>query len=143
MTPIAIKDTVTTMSNTELAEKLNYLSYTFCVNADFSKKEAITKLVDKLEMYMMEGTLRVIDNVIGHRPFQNKIYEKVEIVFSNQDAYNINRMISSLRRTKIVPLDVENEKYINWMKNRIKYGVKTIMTDMKTTSKTTVSVLEL
>ena len=135
MTPIEIKDTVTEMSNTKLAEKINYLSYTFCVNADFSKTEAVAKLVDQLEMYVLEGTLRIVENTIGHRPYQNKIYEKVEQVFGDQDSYNINRMISSLRRTKMVPIDVENEKYIVWMKNRIKYGVKTIMTYIKSTTK--------
>lgn len=134
MTPIEIKDTVTEMSNTKLAEKINYLSYTFCVNADFTKTEAVAKLVDQLEMYVLEGTLRIVETTIGHRPYQNKIYEKVELVFGDQDAYNINRMISSLRRTKMVPIDVDNEKYIAWMKNRIKYGVKTIMADIKTTS---------
>jgi len=140
MTPIEIKSTITEMSDTKLAEKINYLSYTFCVNADFSKTEAIAKLINQLEMYVLEGTLRVIENTIGHRPYQNKIYEKVENVFGVQDAYNINRMISSLRRTKMVAIDVENTKYIAWMKNRIKYGVKTIMADMKTTSKSTSEV---
>ena len=58
---------------------------------------------------------------------QNKIYEKVERVFKNQDVYNINRMMSSIRRTKLVPLDAENEKYTKWMKNRVNYGVKGII----------------
>jgi len=131
MTPIKIKNTIADMSDSKLSEKINYLSYTFCVNADFSKTEAVTRLIDQMEMYVLEGVLRVVENSIGYRPYQNKIYEKVESVFDDQDAYNINRMISSIRRTKLVPLDIENEKYIAWMKNRIKYAVKTIMKDMK------------
>lgn len=127
MTPIKITDTIKEMSATELREKLNYYSFTFCVNADFTKTEEMCRLIDKLEMYMMEGLLRVLESNIDFRPYQNKIYEHVENLFENQDAYNINRMMSSIRRTKLVPIDPTNEKYIKWMKNRVKYGVKTIM----------------
>lgn len=127
MTPIEISNQVATTSDEKLRNKLNFLSYTFCVNADFSKVNAVEKLVDELEMFMMEGLLRVLEDEIGYRPYQNKIYEQVEKVFENQDAYNINRMMSSIRRAKMIPIDVENEKYMKWMKNRIKYGVKAIM----------------
>ena len=127
MTPIEIKETITNLSNEKLAERLNFLAFTFCVNADFSKKEATTKLIDELEMAMMEGLLRVLEVKIGFRLFQNKIYEKVEKVFQNQDAYNINRMMSSIRRTKVVPIDAENEKYLAWMGNRVNYGSKAVI----------------
>lgn len=127
MTPIEIEKSIITMSNEQLADKINFLSYTFCVNADFTKKEAINKLIDKLEMCLMEGVLRIVEDNIGYRPYQNKIYEQIENVFDNQDAYNINRMISSLRRTKLISIEFANEKYIAWMKNRIKYGIKTIL----------------
>jgi hypothetical protein len=127
MVPIKITDSIKVMTDTKLRNKINFLSYTFCVNADFSKTEAVKKIIDDLEMYAMEGLLRVLDDKIGYRPYQNKIYEKVENVFNDQDSYNINRMMSSIRRTKLIPINVENEKYISWMKNRIKYGTKTIM----------------
>jgi hypothetical protein len=126
MTPINIS-TATQLSNAALKGKLELLSYTFCVNADFSKVEQTTKLIDELEMHVMEGLMRILEVKFGHRPFQNKIYEKVERVFKNQDVYNINRMMSSIRRTKLVPLDAENEKYTKWMKNRVNYGVKSII----------------
>jgi hypothetical protein len=132
MTPIRIKNHITALSNEQLNARLSYLSYTFCVNADFSKKEATSKLIDSLEMNMMEGLLRVLEDESGYCPLQNKIYENVERVFGNQDAYNINRMMSSIRRTKLVPIDVENEKYLSWMRNRVNYGVKAIIRQLDT-----------
>lgn len=127
MTPIEIENAITTMNDKMLRNKINYLSYTFCVNADFTKTEAIKALIDKLEMHVMEGLLRVLNKELGYRPYQNKIYEHVEKLFDDQDSYNINRMMSSLRRTKLVDVDPTNEKYIKWMKNRVKYAVRSIM----------------
>ena len=131
MTPIKISEYVKNMDDMKLRNKLDYLSYTFCVNADFSKTEAIIKLINELEMYSMEGLLRIMEDEFGYRPYQNKIYEKVENLFEDQDAYNINRMMSSIRRTKLIPIDPDNEKYMHWMKNRIKYGVKSIMAHLE------------
>lgn len=127
MTPLEITDQITSMNDRTLRNKINFLSYTFCVNADFTKEEAMAELIDKLEMHVMEGLLRVLDKELGYRPYQNKIYEQVERICDDQDSYNINRMFSSLRRTKMVPVDPTNEKYIKWMKNRVKYGTRTIM----------------
>lgn len=131
MTPITIKPAAMTMTIHELREKLNFQSYTFCVNADFSKEDAMTDLVTNLEMYAMEALLRVLDNKLGYRPLQNKIYEKTEYAFGNQDAYNINRMMSSLRRAKMYPIDPTDERYIDWLKNRVKYGVKGLRQQLK------------
>ena len=86
MTPLTIDTTVSSLSNAELGEKLHFLSYTFCVNADFSKTEATAKLIDDLEVCMMEGLLRILEVKFGYKPFQNRIYEKVEKTFKNQDA---------------------------------------------------------
>lgn len=127
MTPIEFDTTVTKMNPKMLRNKINYCSYSFCVNADFTKTDAMTHLIEKLELYVLEGLLRALEKEIGYRPYQNKIYELVEKVFGDQDAYNINRMMSSIRRTKMVPIDPENTKYIKWMKNRVKYGVRPIM----------------
>jgi hypothetical protein len=142
MTPLTIDTTVSSLSNAELGEKLHFLSYTFCVNADFSKTEATAKLIDDLEVCMMEGLLRILEAKFGYKPFQNRIYEKVEKTFKNQDVYNINRMMSSLRRTKLVPLDAENDKYINWMSNRVKYGVKSVIDHLNSLSTNEVTALE-
>ncbi len=130
MTPIVIYDEVQDLEDAVLLGRLNYHSYQFCVNADFTNEVAITRLVKKLEMLTTEALLRIFEDEFGYRPFQNKIYEKTEKVFLDQDAYNINRMMSSLRRSKIIPIDAQNEKYIKWMKNRIKYGVKAITTEL-------------
>ncbi len=130
MIPVEIKPSIKTMDDVKLRSKINFLSYTFCVNADFSKTEAIAKLVDELEMYTLEGLLRVLDDEVGFRPYQNKVYEQVERKFEDQDAYNINRMLSSIRRTKMIPIDPDNAKYIKWMKNRVKYGTKTIIENL-------------
>jgi len=127
MIPLEITKTISTMNDRTLRNKINFLSYTLCVNADFTKTEAISKLIDKLEMHVMEALLRILERELDYRPYQNKIYEHVERIFDDQDSYNINRMMSSLRRTKLVPVDTTNVKYIKWMKNRVKYGTRTIM----------------
>jgi|SaaInlStandDraft_4_1057021.scaffolds.fasta_scaffold07372_3 hypothetical protein len=126
MTPIDVEQTIVDMTDSELREKLNYISYTFCVNADFTKEQAIKDIVIHLEMLVMEGLLRVLEDNLGYSPLQNKIYEKTEIVFGDQDSYNINRMMSSLRRAKVNSIDATDDKYIKWLKNRVKYGVKGI-----------------
>jgi len=126
MTPIEINDTITELDNQSLQQKLHYLSYNFCVNADFTKTKAVNDLVEKLEMYALEGLMRILEDRIGHRPYQNKIYENVEKIFENQDSYNINRMMSSLRRAKVYPIDPDNEKYVKWMRNRVRYAIKSM-----------------
>ena len=126
MTPIEISKSVKYMDLEMLGNRLNYLSYQFCVNADFTKVEAVNDLVSRLEMYAVESLMRVFEIEFGYRPFQNKIYEMTEKIFGEQDSYNINRMMSSLRRAKVIPIDPTNEKYIRWMKNRIRYGAKSI-----------------
>ena len=115
------------MDDETLCNHINFLSYQFCVNADFAKEDAIKDLVKRLEMTTMEGLMRIFQNEFGYRPYQNKVYEKSEKVFDEQNAYNINRMLSTLRRAKTVPIDPQNEKYLNWMSNRIRYGTKTII----------------
>ena len=115
------------MDDETLCNHINFLSYQFCVNADFAKEDAVKDLVKRLEMTTMEGLMRIFQNEFGYRPYQNKVYEKSEKVFDEQNAYNINRMLSTLRRAKTVPLDPQNEKYLNWMSNRVRYGTKTII----------------
>lgn len=131
MTPIVIEPRIQAMSLHDLREKLHYKSYTFCVNADFNNIEATNELVTSLEMYAMEGLMRILTDKLDYIPLQNKIYEKIEYVFENQDAYNINRMMSSLRRAKIMPLDATDEKYNGWFKNRVKYGIKALREQLK------------
>jgi len=143
MKPIEIRPEVRTMSHEDLTSRLEYLAFEFCVNADFNKAEAVTKLVYRLEEYSMEALMRVMEGKLGYRPLQNKIYEKVEGLFDNQDSYNINRMFSSMRRTHYFGgIDPEDEKYINWFKNRVKYGVKSLIRDVHSVSYVTVPKFE-
>lgn len=130
MTPIVISSNVSSLSVQKLQEKLEFLSYTFLVNADFTNKGGVTELVSDLEMYTLEALLRIFEKQLGYIPFQNKIYEKTEGYFGNQDAYNINRMMSSLRRAKLVQIDSTNTKYLKWMSNRIKYGIPKIISEL-------------
>lgn len=115
------------MDDETLCNHINFLSYQFCVNADFTKEDAVKDLVKRLEMTTLEGLMRIFQNEFGYRPYQNKVYEKSEKIFNDQDSYNIKRMLSTLRRAKTVPIDPQNEKYLNWMSNRIRYGSKTII----------------
>lgn len=135
MNPIEITDNVSTFTNSELKSRLEFLSYKFCVFIDCMKKEAIDELTNELEMISMEGLMRILESKNGFRPLQNKIYETVERVFYNQEAYNINRMMSSIRRTKVVSLDLENNTYMAWMKNRVNYGAKAIVNNLGPDSK--------
>jgi hypothetical protein len=130
MTPILIPFAVSSMSANDMQEKLKTLSSTFCKNTDFTEEAAVANLIQDLEVHVLEALLRIFELKLGYVPFQNKIYEKTENYFGNQDAYNINRMMSSLRRTKVVPLNSTDEKYLTWMKNRILYGVKTLVTEL-------------
>lgn len=127
MIPVDISKTITTMDDDTLCNHIDFLSYQFCVNADFTKEDAVKDLVRRMEMTIMEGLMRIFQNELGYRPYQNKVYEKSEKIFDEQNAYNINRMLSTLRRAKTVPIDPQNEKYLNWMSNRIRYGSKTII----------------
>ena len=137
MTPIAITSDVSTLSTQKLQEKLKFLSVTFLVNADFTREDAVKELVENLETYVLESLLRIFEKQYGSAPYQNKIYEKIEDYFGDpksddptQDEYNLCRMMSSLRRAKLVPIDPTNAKYLNWMGNRIKYGIKTLVVEL-------------
>ena len=128
MIPVDISKTITSMDDETLCNHINFLSYQFCVNADLTKEDAVKGLVRKLEMTVLEGLMRIFQNEFGYRPYQNKVYEKTEKLFDSQDAYNINRMLSTLRRANVIPIDPTNEKYLHWMRNRVRYGTKTIIT---------------
>ena len=131
MTPIVIDQRIENMSIVGLREKLNSKAYTFCVNADFKNEAGMNDLITSIEMYSMEAILRILEDKYNYKPLQNKIYEKIEYTFSNQDAYNINRMMSSIGRAKTMPLDATDEKYMTWVKNRVKYAIKALRASLK------------
>ena len=132
MTPIKIDTKIQTLPHDKLAAALERKSYEFCVNADFDNVEAVMSLADRMEQYAMETLMRIFKGKLGYRPFQNKIYDEVEKIFSNQDTYNINRCFSSLRRTKYFNgIDPEDTKYQTWFKNRVRYGFMALARTLK------------
>jgi len=131
MTPIEISSTIENMSIAQLRAKLNVKAYTFCVTADFANEAGMNSLITSLEMYVMESILRILSDKCGYRPLQNKIYEKIEHTFDTRNAYNINRMLSFIRRTKILSLNIIDDNYVVWIKRRVKYAVKAIREALK------------
>jgi len=130
MTPVIIENKVRNMTAEQLKEKLDYYTYSFCVLSDHSDADAEEKLIRSLEKYVLETLIRVIKVELGYAPKQNKMFERVEEVFDDQDAYNINRMLSSLRRAKMFGIDPEDEKYIKWFENRVFYSVKSLKLEL-------------
>ena len=130
MVPVIISEKVRNMTAEQLKEKIDYYSYSFCVLSDHSDKEAEETLIRNIETYVLETLIRVIKAELGYAPKQNKMFERVEEVFNDQDAYNINRMLSSLRRAKMLGIDPEDEKYIKWFENRVFYSVKTLKAEL-------------
>jgi len=131
--PIKIDNAITTMSHEKLEATLERKVFEFCVNVDFENIKAVNDLVNRMEQYSMEALMRVFDGKIGYRPAQYKIYELVESIFNNQDSYNINRMFSSMRRTKhFGSIDPEDKKYQEWFKNRVRYGFRTLQKTLET-----------
>jgi len=133
MTPIMIDNTILTLEHEKLQSALKRKAFEFCVNVDFTNIKAVNKLVDRMEQYSMEALMRVFDGKLGYRPRQSKIYELVESIFNNQDSYNINRMFSSMRRTKhFGSINPKDTKYQEWFKNRVRYGFKTLSKTLET-----------
>lgn len=132
MTPVYINTTIKNMTPEALKEKLEYATYMLTVLTTHSDTEATKSNVEKFEVYMLETLLRVLEKNIGFRPMQNKLFENVEKVFGvdSQDSYNINRMLSGIRRAKMFGIDAEDEKYIQWFENRITYSVKTLKAEL-------------
>ena len=132
MTPVYINTTIKNMTPEALKEKLEYATYMLTVLTTHSDVEATKTNVEKFETYMLETLFRVLEKNLGFRPMQNKLFESVEKVFGvdSQDSYNINRMLSGIRRAKMFGIDAEDEKYIQWFENRITYSVKTLKDEL-------------
>jgi hypothetical protein len=130
MTPVYIEEKVSNLTAEALKEKLEYYSYNFCVLSSHDDPEAEEKLIRSLEKYFLEALIRVITTELGYEPKQNKMFERVEEVFGDQDSYNINRALSSLRRAKMFGIDPEDTKYIKWFENRIFYAIKTLKAEL-------------
>ena len=132
MTPVYINTTIKNMTPQKLKEKLEYSTYVLTVLTTHTDEQTTKSNVEKFEIYMLESLLRVLEKNLGFRPMQNKLFENVEKVFGvdSQDSYNINRMLSGIRRAKLFGIDVGDEKYIQWFENRITYSVKTLKAEL-------------
>lgn len=130
MTPIYIEEKVRNMSAEQIKEKLEYYSYNFCVLSDHTNPEAEETLIRSFEKYFLDALFRIVKSELGYTPKQNKMFERVEEVFDDQDAYNINRTLSSIRRAKMFGIDPEDTKYIQWFENRVFYAVKSLKLEL-------------
>jgi hypothetical protein len=128
MTPVKIEKEIITMEHDDIIKKIEELSQEFYEMESFQNESYVNTLVASLEQYTLEALIRVFKGKLGHVPKQNKHYEYVEMLFNNQDAYNINRMFSSMRRCFYFQgIKPEDEKYIKWFQNRVKYASVTLI----------------
>lgn len=126
MIPIVLTKSTRRMKPNLLKEKIDYYTYKFCVLDNHTDAEYNEKLISNIEKYFIMALIKICKTELGFNPKQNKIFERVEEVFNQSDAYNINRSISALRRAKISGIDASNEKYMFWFENRILYAAKAI-----------------
>ena len=87
------------LSHGELQKELLELKQKAINELSYENPENLV-IVDKLLKYTIESLMRIFEGKLGQRPLQNKIYNTVELIFDEDGAYNINRMISGLRRAK-------------------------------------------
>jgi len=130
---VRIENTVRNKTNKELEEQLKYLSFKFCSMSEHTDAEAENELIVQLETYTLEALIRIVKDELGFAPKQNKMFERVEDVYGkdSQEAYNINRALSSIRRAKMFGVDATDEKYISWFENRIFYTIKTLVESLE------------
>jgi hypothetical protein len=126
--PINIPNDIKILDNELLGEKLKDLrdEVVYCIEKCNDNIERDKKILE-FEFYFTEALLRIMFDKFGYRPYQNKLYEKIDFVFDKKDAYNINRTLSSIRRNRIVGLDFEKTKYRNWLVNRIIFAVTAVV----------------
>ncbi len=123
---VVISQDIQEASNEKLVAMMSHKSYDFCMNQDMAAKD-LEVTTDKLEQLILEGLARVftfnhIDNVS-----QFKVYETIEQLFDDQAQYDIIKAISGLRRVKLWDgVDAEDEKYIRWFSNRVKFATRFI-----------------
>jgi hypothetical protein len=113
-------------SHKDLQEELSKLKFDAIKNLDYNDQEKSLEIVDALLKYSIEGLMRIFESKLSERPLQNELYDKVEEIFDQDSAYNINRMISGLRRAKKSGFE-KNDDYLSWFKNRIRKGTNKII----------------
>ena len=124
--PVIISQDIQEASNEKLVAMISHKSYDLCVNQDMASK-TLEVQTDKVEQLMLEGLNRIftangIDNVS-----QFKIYETIETLFDDQAQYDVIKALSGLRRIKLWDgVDADDEKYIRWFTNRIKFSTRFI-----------------
>ena len=131
MVPVKIPVKVKTQNNKELSNQLSHIAYILCERTNYDNKDATLNRIKHYEPIILEGVLRSIEMRYGKRVYQNKIYERVDFIFGD-NAYDVNRMISSIRRAKeLGGIDASDEGYIRWFKTRIKKGLRAVRSVLK------------
>ena len=129
MKPIKFNEKLLSINNGELIKRLEQSTLKMI---ETNNKDKIFHLSKKHEQLLVLGILRILYNKLHYIVYQNKIYENVQFYLNKQDAYNINRSISVLRRMREMNIFVvKDEKYLNWFKNRIKYATVAIKKYLK------------
>ena len=134
MTP-DVKD----LSNEALAKTIRDISYQFCIKLDLTDEYAVQKHFAKMDYYVHESTLRVIEGLVGYRPESRYLmFQALESEFTAtqpQYNYNIKRLLSASKRYVFTRLNHDNVKYIKWLKYRIKYGTEALSRSLRAPKK--------
>lgn len=131
MTRVTIPNDTRNLTNNELKDKLEWYAYKLCVLSLYNDTQSTVHTIEKFEVLVLEATIRILKKQLGFAPRQNQLFENVETVFENQDAYNINRTISGIRRAKMFGMNPADEKYIKWFENRVWYAIRTLAKCLK------------
>jgi len=126
MTPVKITPAIQKMNCLDLKEKLKKSAEVFIAEKNQNNLEAF-------EMYFTETLVRILEHHLGFKPLQNKFFERVEAVYgaNSQHTYNINRVISALRRGKMFGMEGGDPKYETWLQNRVEYSLKKLKSELE------------
>lgn len=117
---VIISQDVEDTSNSELVAKFSHKSYELCMQQDLSS-DTLAVHTDKLEQLFLESLSRIFAFNGENNVSQFQIYETIEKLFDDQAQYDCIKSISLLRRVKLWKgIDHTDEKYIRWMKSRIR-----------------------
>lgn len=133
MKPIRISNKVKNLSTSELRNELDKL-IPIVNNLDFDMdRDELKKELHIFEELIVESITRILYAKQGTVPLQNKIYDKVEALFSEQFSYNINRAISTLRRIREdYARDKEmTEGFRDWFIARIEISVRLLKRELE------------
>ena len=130
LVPITIPDNVKKIDNDGIKKKLIEIKeeVLYCIEKCSGAER--DKKIFEFEIYFTEALLRIMYDKFGFRPYQNKLYEKVDFIFDKKDSYNINRTLSFVRRNRMIGLDFGKDKYKNWLMNRVLFAVPAVIREL-------------